>query len=78
MLANDNDPSQFVTNRLRSKPVSYCVEIDHFVCGGDWQMSITVKDVAPDPENRKRIAADLRAAAEILELADDVNVDPGP
>jgi len=77
MQANDNESSPFVINRLRSKPVSYCVEIDHFVCGGDWQMSITVKDVAPDPENRKRIAADLRAAAEILELADDVNVDPG-
>lgn len=58
---------QFVVHRLRSKPVEYTVRIRHFVSGGEWQMGITVLDIADDDEQRTRIASDLRQAADILD-----------
>ncbi len=59
--------SAFVVHRLRSKPVEYTVTISHFVRAGQWVMSVGVDDVAEDRENRLRVAADLRAAAEWIE-----------
>jgi hypothetical protein len=62
---------QFVINRLRSKPVTYKVEISHFVAGGKWQMGIQVNDISEmDRRNRESIAADLRRAADMMENED--------
>jgi hypothetical protein len=59
---------QFVVHRLRSKPIEYTVKIRHFVAAGEWQIGVTVLDIADDDsEQRCRVAADLRCAAEILE-----------
>lgn len=58
---------QFVVHRLRSKPVEYTVRIRHFISGGEWQMGVEVQDVVEDEINRRRVAADLRAAAEWLD-----------
>ncbi len=58
---------QFVIHRLKSKPVSYSVGISHFVSHGEWQMAITVTGVGEDNENKRRVATDLRAAAEMLD-----------
>jgi hypothetical protein len=61
----------FVIHRLRAKPVEYVFKITHFVEAGEWQMSITVEGVAKDEENRHRVAADLRVAADWLERKSD-------
>lgn len=58
---------QFVVHRLRSKPVEYTVRIRHFVSGGEWQMGVTVLDLAEDDEQRRRVASDLRQAADMLD-----------
>lgn len=59
---------QFVVHRLRSKPVEYTVRIRHFVAGGEWQIGVTVMDVADEgPEECIRVASDLRTAADLLE-----------
>ena len=58
---------QFIVHRLRSKPIKYTVTINHFVSAGEWQMGVTVQDVGEDDTNRERVAADLRAAADMLE-----------
>ena len=59
--------SKFVVNRLRAKPVEYTVRISHFVAAGEWQMAIEIEDIGPmDLENKKRIAADLQLAAELI------------
>lgn len=59
--------SQFVVHRLLTKPIEYTVRIKHFVLGGAWTMSVCVQDVAEDDINKRRVADDLRAAAEMLE-----------
>lgn len=59
--------NQFVIHRLKSKPVSYTVGIRHFVSHGQWQMGIEVMGAGEDEENKRRIASDLRAAAEMLD-----------
>lgn len=59
--------NRFVINRLRTKPVSYSVRLSHLVIAGEWQMGVEFFDVAGDMENRARIAADLRRAAEMIE-----------
>lgn len=62
------DELAFIKNRLRAKPVNYTVEIGHFVANGEWSMSVAVNDIGPmDEENRRRIASDLRRAADLLE-----------
>lgn len=58
---------QFVVHRLRSQPVAYTVSIKHFVSGGEWTMSAAVNGVGDDEESRKRVAFDLRTAADWLE-----------
>jgi hypothetical protein len=58
---------RFVIHRLKSKPVSYGVGISHFVSHGEWQMGIEVTGAGEDDENKRRIASDLRAAAEMLD-----------
>lgn len=65
------DHNPFVVNRLRQKPISYTVRIDHFVSGGEWMMGVSVHDVEGDIENRQRIAADLREAAALIENSDN-------
>lgn len=57
----------FVANRLRSKPVEYTVTISHFCAGGEWQMSVKFADVGDDDENKRRVAHDLRAAADLID-----------
>jgi hypothetical protein len=57
----------FIVHRLRSKPVEYTVTISHFVRAGKWVMSVGVDNVEDDRENKLRVAADLRAAAEWIE-----------
>ena len=64
---SQNDVEAFVVNRLRSKPVSYSVQIDHFVSGDHWQMAASVHGVTEDQVNRERVAADLRHAADLME-----------
>lgn len=59
--------NDFVIKRLRSKPVEYTVTIRHFIAAGEWKMSVAVQDVSEDDTNRKRVASDLRRAAEMLE-----------
>lgn len=59
--------SAFIVHRLRAKPVEYTVTISHFVRDGKWVMSVGVDDVADDRENKLRVAADLRAAADWIE-----------
>lgn len=59
--------NDFVIHRLRSKPVSYTVGINHFVAEGEWKMGIEVTGAGEDDENKRRIASDLRAAAEMLD-----------
>jgi hypothetical protein len=56
-----------VVNRLRTHPVTYTVEISHFVVGGEWQMGVSVHGTYRDSENRRRVAADLREAADRIE-----------
>jgi hypothetical protein len=70
----------FVVHRLRSKPVEYSVDIRHFVVAGEWTMGVTVRDVADDAEGRRRVAADLRRAAEMIDADNPVsqNVTPEP
>ena len=58
---------QFIIHRLRSKPVEYTVTIRHFVADGEWMMGITVSDLKEDDEQKRRVASDLRHAAEMLE-----------
>lgn len=58
---------QFVVHRLRSKPIEYTVGIRHFVVAGEWQMGVTVHDVAEGSEERRRVASDLRYAADMLD-----------
>lgn len=76
--------SAFVVHRLRAKPVEYTVIISHFVRAGQWVMSVGVNDVEDDRENKLRVAADLRKAAEWIEQdygaepADDNPVPPEP
>lgn len=60
---------QFVVHRLRSKPVEYTVRIRHFVVDGKWQLGVTVLDIAEDDEQKSRVAADLRRAADMLDEA---------
>lgn len=62
-----DNPDRFVINRLRSKPVSYTVRIEHLVINGEWNMGFSVHDVIGDIENRHRVAADLRRAADMLD-----------
>jgi truncated hemoglobin YjbI len=57
----------FVLNRLRAKPVAYEVRLEHFVADGEWMFSVAVRDIVEDAENKKRIVADLRRAADMLE-----------
>lgn len=59
--------SPFVLKRLRAKPVTYTVEISHLAVGGEWQMSVTVRDLVEDDEQSRRVASDLRLAADILD-----------
>jgi hypothetical protein len=59
--------SAFIVHRLRSKPVEYTVTISHFVRAGEWVMSVGVNDIDDDRENKLRVAADLRAAADWIE-----------
>jgi hypothetical protein len=66
--------SAFVVHRLRSKPVEYTVLISHFVRAGQWVMSVGVNDIADTREDRLRVAADLRAAAEWIE--EDYGAEP--
>ena len=58
---------QFVVHRLRSQPVEYTITIKHFVSGGEWTMSVTVKGVDDGPTSKSRVASDLRRAAEMLD-----------
>lgn len=63
-----NDQDQFVIHRLRAKPFDYTVKISHFVQGAAWVMGVEVHGIAEmDAEQRSRVAADLRYAAELLE-----------
>lgn len=58
----------FVIHRLRAKPITYSVEISHFVGDGDWMMSVTVNDVSMENlDERSRVAEDLRACAALIE-----------
>lgn len=58
----------FVIHRLRAKPISYGVEIVHYVSEGEWMMSVTVNDVSMENDDeRSRVAEDLRAAASLVE-----------
>ena len=59
--------NQFVVHRLRAQPVEYTVTIKHFVSAGEWTMGATVEGVDKDEETRKRVAFDLRTAADWLE-----------
>ncbi len=59
--------NQFVVHRLIAAPVEYTVTIKHFVSGGEWTMSAAVYGVDKDEETRKRVAFDLRTAADWLE-----------
>lgn len=59
--------NQFVVHRLRSKPVEYTVRIRHFVVDGKWMMGVEVLDIANDDENHKRVAGDLRDAADMID-----------
>lgn len=68
----------FVIHRLRAKPITYGVEITHFVSGDEWMMSVTVSDVSMEtPEERARVAEDLRAAADLVEKGGSQNRQPG-
>jgi hypothetical protein len=58
---------QFVIHRLRSKPVEYTVRIRHFVVDGEWTIGVLVLDIVEDDEQKLRVAADLRRAADILD-----------
>lgn len=59
--------NKFVIHRLRSKPVEYTITIKHFVSGGEWTMSANLNGVDKDEESKKRIAFDLRMAADWLQ-----------
>ena len=66
-----SDADAFVIHRLRAKPVTYTATISHFVQAGEWVMGISLGDIGDmDEEQRGRIAADLRAAADLVESAD--------
>ncbi len=56
----------FIVPKLRAKPVTYTVEISHFVQDGQWALAVNPIGVAQDKANRQRVAADLEAAAVIL------------
>lgn len=58
---------QFVVHRLRAKPVCYTVRLRHFVLAGKWMMGVIVEGVAKDDEQTRRVAYDLRRAADMLE-----------
>jgi len=59
---------QFIVHRLRAKPVEYSVAIRHFVVDGEWMMGVTVVDVdIEDGEQARRVAEDLRRAANMIE-----------
>jgi len=59
---------QFVKNRLRSKPITYTVELSHYVSGDERMFDIKINDIGPmDAENKKRVAQDLRDAADRIE-----------
>jgi hypothetical protein len=75
-----SDPRDaFVIHRLRAKPIEYNVGIKHFVANGDWVMGVTVNDVAMEtPDERARVAEDLRAAAVLIERDVSRNVSPEP
>lgn len=61
----------FVIKRLRAKPITYTVEISHFVSAGDWMMGLTINDVSMEnADERARVAEDLRAAAALIESRD--------
>lgn len=57
----------FVVHRLRSKPVEYTVAISHFVSAGEWVMSVGINNICDTREDKLRVAADLRKAAEWIE-----------
>ncbi len=58
----------FVVHRLRAKPITYNIEINHFVAVGEWMMSVTVNDVSMENADEcARVAEDLRAAADLIE-----------
>lgn len=59
----------FVLNRLRKEPISYWVGIDHLVVGGEWTMRLSVNEINESPEDKRRVASDLRRAADMLEEA---------
>lgn len=52
-----------VVNFIRFKPVHYSVHLSHDESG----FYVQVRDVSENDESRKRIAADLRRAAEMIE-----------
>jgi hypothetical protein len=57
----------FVLKRLKAKPVTYTVELSHFAAGGAQQFGVVVRDIRMDAEGKRRVAADLRLAAEWIE-----------
>jgi hypothetical protein len=57
---------QFIINRLRAKPIEYAVELSHVCDDGEWHLGIAVFDVCEEASSRRRVAGDLRRAAEIL------------
>ncbi len=59
---------QFIVHRLRAKPVEYNLKIRHFVIDGEWIMGVTVVDVDIEiAEEARRVADDLRRAADLIE-----------
>jgi hypothetical protein len=55
----------FVLHRLRAKPVTYTVEINHFVSDGKWTCRLKLIGIGDLTEQqRKNISADLEWAAE--------------
>lgn len=61
-----------VVKRLERKPVTYSVELTHFVIDGEWNMGIKIHDLAQmDPETRRRVADDLEQAAAMIRKSEN-------
>lgn len=52
---------------IKYKPVHYTVHLSHYERG----FSVHVVDVSDDPQSRKRVADELRRAADIIDRSSD-------
>ena len=64
----------FVINRLKNKPITYSVDITHYVSGGEWMMSSQFNDVdMEDNESKERVISDLERIIELIKEEIDNN-----